>query len=721
MVRLKTTGTLVRVRFGPEVVLGEVLEEYRRRPEVAAVEPNVAVSAMAFPNDPNFGSQWYLSAIQAREAWSAELLAEEGRQVKTPVIAVLDTGVDIDHPDLAGKIWTNPGERPGDRIDNDKNGYVDDWQGWDFLTNTPDPRPRFDDLFDPQFPEPIHHGTIVAGVAAATSHNGIGVTGVSWSAKIMPLRVLNSQGIGAVDNVVRAVEYATAQRADVLNLSLAATTTAEFTQTLYDALKAADAAGVVVVAAAGNALPKMPAINLRQAPLYPICLDADKSTNFILGVTAVNRQRQLPAFANYGVSCVDIAAPGVDFLGLLTTRADRPDFLQPYGGSWSGTSVAAAIVSGAAAVVRSLRPELSSAVVSQLIVHSVDDISAANPQRLGQIGSGQINLRKVVANALAYRGAADQARGSLEALVVTGLGSGSFPQVKVFTANFDPLKSFFAYAPTFRGSIAVAAGDVTGDGQPEVVTGTGPGGGPHVRIFNLEGQVVRQFFAFDRRARHGVNVAVGKFGESNVHDVVTAPSTGGAPQVVIYRASGEVVHRWYAYDKNFRGGVHLAVGDLDGDGRDEIITGAGSGGGPQVRVFSPRGELAAQFFPFNPLSRFGVNVASGDLDGDGRDEIITSVPRGGLPVVRVYRSDSFAPGLEFFAFPPTFTGGVNLSAGDLDGDGRFEIIAAVASGGEPEVRIFNAQGTVVGSFVAHDARYRGGVRPAFLHRPFLAP
>lgn len=664
IVQLRGVASPVLVRLDSDTNLAAALYAHERRPEVAAVEVNTAVRAAAFPNDPNFPAQWYLAAIEARDAWSAELLQREGRQTKTPVIAVLDTGVDIDHPDLQGKLWVNPGERPGDGIDNDRNGFVDDWQGWDFLTNTPDPRPKFDSPFRP---EAMHHGTIVAGLAAAASHNGMGITGVSWKALVMPLRVLDAEGNGTVFHVLKAVEYAKAQRVDVLNLSFVGV---DFSQQLRDALKSAADAGIVVVAAAGNANNDQPGANLNLKPAYPVCLDAGTGDNFILGVAALNRQRQLPAFSNYGSRCVDISAPGVGIFGILTTSPTRPDFRQSYGGSWSGTSVAVPLVSGAAAIVRSLRPELSAPAVGAIILESVDPVTATDPERAGGFGQGQINLRQVVENALAYRGPSGRRPGSVEALLATGLGFGSFPQIKVFSARFDALKSWFAYAPSFGSSVSVAGGDLDGDRNPELVSGAGVGGGPHVRVFNLEGQVQAQWFAFDRRLRHGVNVAVGKFApHGGAALIAAAPAGGGPPEVVVFNGAGQVVGRFFAYDKTFRGGVNLAAGDLDGDGVDEIITGTGTGGGPHVRVFDLRGKLLAQFFPFNPVSRFGVTVAAGDLDGDGRDEIV----------------------------------------------------AAVASGGEPRVLLFNAQGAPMGEFLAHDARYRGGVRPAFLSRPAAAP
>ena len=602
IVKLWDFGSVLRLRFTPDVSLPDVLREYRARPEVQYVELNYRVHATAFPNDPNYGKQWYLEAVQGRDTWSDILLDQEERQVKPSIIAVLDTGVDSDHPDLKSRIWTNVNERSGDRIDNDRNGFIDDVQGWDFVSNTSDPTPKFDPGY---LAEAIHHGTIVAGIAAAASHNNIGITGVSWSSQIMPLRVLDAEGNGTVYNVLQAVEYAVAQRADVINLSFVGV---DFSQALYDGLKSAAKLGVVVVAAAGNSSNGNPGRNLANEPAYPICLDAHDPENFIIGVAALNRQRQLTMFSNYGKGCVDIAAPGVDMYGLLVHDSSRSGFSQQYGGAWAGTSVATPIVSGAAALARSMRPGISVAAVREIVLRSFDDINTANPKYPGQLGSGQINLHKVVVQVLAYRGSGANMVAPTERFIVAGLGYRSFPQVKLFTPQKTVLKSFFAYASTFNGSVMVAAGDVTGDGVTDIVTGAGAGGGPHVRIFNREGHVLNQFFAYDQTKRFGVNVAVGNVDGSLPSEIITAPAAGGPPEVKVYSGSGETLGSWLAYDPNFSGGVHLAAGDIDGDGVDEIITGAGPGGNPQVRIFDAQGSLRSEFLAHDSAYRGGVRV-----------------------------------------------------------------------------------------------------------------
>ena len=154
--------------------------------------------------------------------------------------------------------------------------------------------------------------------------------------------------------------------------------------------------------------------------------------------------------------------------------------------------------------------------------------------------------------------------------------------------------SFFAFDPAFPGGVSVAAGDVTGDGVADIITGAGAGGGPHVRVFSLAGGVVTEvasFFAYDPAFPGGVNVAAGDVTGDGVAEIITGAGPGGGPHVRAFSLAGGVVTEvasFFAYDPAFPGGVSVAAGDVTGDGVAEIITGAGPGGGPHVRAFSSR-------------------------------------------------------------------------------------------------------------------------------------
>jgi hypothetical protein len=258
--------------------------------------------------------------------------------------------------------------------------------------------------------------------------------------------------------------------------------------------------------------------------------------------------------------------------------------------------------------------------------------------------------------------------------IIVGAGPGSAPWVKVFDGvTLTEVRSFLAYSESFRGGVFVAAGDVTGDGRADLVTGAGPGGGPHVEVFDgktlfpdpgqhpvvvpapLEG-----FFAYDPDFHGGVSVAVGDVNGDGVADIVTGAGPGGGPHVKAFRAADlAVLESFFAYDPGFRGGVFVTAGDTDGDGRAEIATGPMAGGGPDVRVFSG-GAQVADFWPFDGSLRCGVDVALRDVDGDGWAELIAATGPGVAPEVRVLALDTGEVMRDFPALTPDYTGGLSV-------------------------------------------------------------
>jgi uncharacterized repeat protein (TIGR01451 family) len=302
-------------------------------------------------------------------------------------------------------------------------------------------------------------------------------------------------------------------------------------------------------------------------------------------------------------------------------------------------------------------------------------------------------------------------------LIAAGPGSASLPEVALFAGDGTPLYTLTAYDPTFGGGVRVAVADFTADGIPDVVTAAGPGGGPHVRLFNgATGAPLREFFAYGAAFTGGVYVAAGDVTGDGTPDIITAAGEGGGPHVKVYDGStGAVVREFGAYDPAFRGGVRVAVGDTDGDGFADVVTGPGSGGGPHVRIFSgATGAVLGEALVYDAAFRGGVYVAAGDVDGDGRAEVITGPGEGGGPIVRVFRAPAFTDLRTFAADADTLRNGVRVAAVDATGDGLADVVTGAgpgpAPGGAPTVRVFDgATGSEVRSFLAFDPAYTGGV------------
>ncbi|MDD5258569.1 MAG: S8 family serine peptidase [bacterium] len=340
---------------------------------VEYAEPIYIYSIAAVPNDPYYSSsgtwgqqyddQWGLKNIQSERAWNIS------RGNSDAIVAVIDTGVDSTHPDLSANIWSNPGEIPGNGIDDDNNGYIDDTMGWDFIDNNNDPM------------DTHGHGTHLSGIIAAVGNNGQGITGVCWQAKIMVIKGLTDSGTGASDQLAQAIKYAVDNGAKVINLSWGGYGTSLLIQ---DALMYAYDHNCVIVAAAGNN-------NTNAEKFFP------GNYSQAITVAACNANDVRASFSNYGPN-VDVTAPGVDILSLKAKGTDmcRTE-VNIVGGEYyraSGTSMATPFVSGLAALIIASDRSLTNLEIEAKIIASCEDLGSSGKD--DYYGYGRINAAQAM-------------------------------------------------------------------------------------------------------------------------------------------------------------------------------------------------------------------------------------------------------------------------------------------------------------------------------------
>jgi len=241
---------------------------------------------------------------------------------------------------------------------------------------------------------------------------------------------------------------------------------------------------------------------------------------------------------------------------------------------------------------------------------------------------------------------------------------------RLYSPEGDQVRNgFFSYLNNFPGESEVAVFDNL-DGGQEISVSAGFG----EVVINSDSRQINSFFPYTKNYRDRLNIAI-KIKENRLDQIIIGPQKGG-PQVSIFSASGRLLGSFFAYDKKFHGGVNVALGDIDGDGQDEIITGPGQGMEPLIKIFSMGGILKHSFLAYDKNFRGGVSVAVGDLNGDGRDEIITGPGAGGGPHIRVFNGQGKHIS-SFFAYDKNYRGGVRVGAGDINSDGRPEILVGI--------------------------------------------
>jgi hypothetical protein len=243
------------------------------------------------------------------------------------------------------------------------------------------------------------------------------------------------------------------------------------------------------------------------------------------------------------------------------------------------------------------------------------------------------------------------------------------------------------------GAVNVTFGDVTGDGVKETVAAAGQGGGSRVNIYTASG-LIATFYAFAPTDRRGTDIAVGDVDGDGTGEILASTFTSAGPRIAIYKYVNGVATkvREFVTFQGLNGAARLASGDINGDGKDEIIAGAEPGGGPRVNVFDENGNIVLTQYVYDAAFRGGVDVASGDVSGDTKDEVIVAPLSGGNSQVRVL-NQALSPISQFYAYTSAYVGGVNVGVGDVLTLSAKAEIATVASPGYPLMYYYNATGT----------------------------
>ena len=602
---------IFKLKLAPGVPVEAAVDDFARDPNVEFAEPNYIFTVDVFPNDPYFNDQWALhnvgqpyvvpgddtatgtpdSDIDAPEAWDIYVPGED------VIVAIVDTGVDYNHPDMAANMWT------------DDSGHY----GYDFANDDDDPMDDFG------------HGTICAGIVAAVLNNGVGISGVCPNAKIMAVKFLDDYGSGSADSAAQAICYAVDHGADVISNSYGYYLRSE---TLQAAADYAHSQGVVMAASAGN--------NANTVPEYPARYD------HVISVAATDSNDAGAWFSTYG-SGIDISAPGVDILSLhaywTNMYGDGDHFV---GGRYylaSGTSMSAPHVAAAAAMIISSNSGLSNDAVVARLVGTSDDIVVQNPSMSHLLGSGRLNIAKALSDpdhpAIVYRNHEffedDNGNGVLEpgevAFLTVTLGNlwldarnvqatldSPSPYVAVFSAN-----SYYGTIPSGQEAtnadapfaVSLSSHAPLGTQVDFTIRATTVDGYARLVGFSTMRPITLQAGDWPKFiGRYVEPIPYDVDGDGLVELVVTY---GGNPQPIdIFKPDGS---RAASLEGPGRTGG-IAAGDLERDGSVEIVA---VGDGWYLCVWNKDGEFVAP--PLFMDHHIGPPTLY-DIDADGALEIL---------------------------------------------------------------------------------------------------
>ncbi|MBI2475243.1 S8 family serine peptidase [Candidatus Uhrbacteria bacterium] len=632
-------------------------------------------------NDPFYNEQWYLNKIGVSLAWQETIGSTD------VIVAILDAGFDLDHEDLENQYWRNKLEIPNNHKDDDGNGYEDDTIGWDFVDSDPDPSPVISKEFNDTI---ISHGTAIAGIIGAETKNGIGIAGINQKISIMPLRILNEKGAGSTYDVRQAIEYAVKNGAQVINLSFTSDQSdMNFAKTIAWAVDQ----GVVVVSAVGNGDRD---VNLK--PSYPACYDSLLNKEIVIGVAATDKNDQKATFSNFGERCTDLSAPGTNIFSSVYNDASNLLTSTSYGSPWEGTSIAAPMVSAAAALLKSAFPSLTPEQIRLSLKLSVDPVKETSVEARKRLGSGRLNIANALQAAKVFatgQGIApvktntDHSRS-----LVVAEGPGTEPRVIRVNAHGEKQGSFLAYNKNFRGGVSLAMADVNGDGKEEIITGARKGGGPQVRVFDLDGKLLSQFFAYDPSDRGGILVFSGDVNADGIAEIFVVSESGGIGDVRMFNRYGQLQGMLRPFGR-VDSVLQLAIANMDEDASNELIFLLQQKNESLIRITDGDGRYVREF----SLSKDskGQTISASDIDGDGQNEIVVSSLIKKVSFIETY-SPTGTRETFFMPYQQKTSVGAKVCSGDIDQNGRAEIYTMPLLKAGPHLRIFENNGVVLGGF-----------------------
>ncbi|MGD2090354.1 MAG: S8 family serine peptidase [Candidatus Aminicenantes bacterium] len=645
------------VTFDKKVSIDNMLKEYKDDPLVEYFQPNYIYEPDLIPNDPRYSEQYAHQLTQAEAAWDISTGSSD------VVIAVIGTGVDIDHPDLTANTWTNVDEIPGNNVDDDGNGYIDDVYGWNFYNDNNNPRPSGSS-----------HETMVAGIIAAVGNNSQGICGVTWKSVIMPLRVAYTSA-----DVADAVEYARVNSAHIINMSFGNYDKTKYGDYLVkEMLDDAYEAGILLVATAGN--------DKSDWKRYPAALYN------VMAVAATDQSDHSSSWGysgtNYGL-WVDIAAPGS---GILSTIP---------GGGYSdgdGTSFAAPYVAGLGALLFSHQPSLTNLQAKSVLENTTNPVDIIN--NYFYVGTGRVNAGQALSTS-----STDYPIGEIAAPEYkTLISMNTQPIPLTLLAHGDHYQ--IEYSPFGSNQwTLIAQGDPNADTQADGLIHLffdNPGLGAYIlrltvttgsythrdsKMFGIEGDY-QENWPYDTPGNRyiGASPICMDIDEDGNNEIIQSTQ---AYYTYIWNEDGTNVPGWPQHVQDVPSNSSSAVGDVDGDGDYEVVTTTYSSGLVYAWHWQD-GKLLSGHWPKALGYLVRANPLLADLDGDGDAEII--IAHDG---VHVFQHDG-----TLLWYYEIWNTQAPMAAADLDGDGDIEIIVQAIS----SIHVLDHEGNQV-------AQWSGGSHP----------